>query len=182
MPRQQLNTYASGLWWLFALMSFVLVVFGLVTLFYPGMTLAGLVTAFAVFVVIYGLVELFEGFHAMGKRENWWFSLVVGVLLLGLGVYLVKNPDLTISAFAGIVGLTLLLRGIVDVVIGLFYNDDTYRLHWYISGALGVVAGIVIWTYPVFSSLEFAWVLGLWALVVGVASLAKALAVKALTD
>lgn len=178
MPRQQLNTYAGSLWWLFAVMSFVMVVFGLFTLFFPGLTLAGLVTAFAVFVVVYGLVELFEGFHAMNKRENWWFSLVVGVLLLGLGVYLVKNPDLTIAAFASVVGLTLLLRGIVDAVIGLFYNDDTYRLHWYIGGALGVVAGITIWSYPDFSTLAFTWVLGLWALVAGVASLAKALAVK----
>ena len=176
---RELKGYAGGSWWPLVMTSVVLVVFGLVTLFYPGLTLARLVGAFAVFVVIYGLVELFEGFTNAGKRDNWWLSLVTGVLLLGLGVYLAKHPDVSVAAFAILVGWTLLLRGVVDAVVGLFYSRESSQLHWYVSGVLGIVAGIVTWSYPADSALVFTWVLGLWALVVGAVTLSRALAAKA---
>lgn len=176
---RELKGYAGGLWWPLVVTSVLLVVFGLVTLFYPGMTLAKLVGAFAVFVVIYGLVELFEGFSAVGKRDNWWLSLVTGVLLVGLGVYLAKHPEVSVAAFAILVGWTLLLRGVVDAVVGLFYSREGNQLNWYISGALGIVAGIVTWSYPADSALVFTWVLGLWALVVGAVMLSRALAARA---
>lgn len=176
---RELRRYAGGLWWPLVVTSVLLVVFGLVTLFYPGLTLVGLVGVFAVFVVIYGLVELFEGFTAVGKRDNWWLSLVAGILLLGLGVYLAKHPDISVAAFAVLLGWTLLLRGVVDALVGLFYSPESNQLHWYISGALGIVAGIVIWSYPADSALVFTWVLGLWALVVGAVTLSRSLTARA---
>lgn len=176
------RSYAGGLWWLFVVVSVILVVFGLVTLFYPGLTLAGLVGVFAVFVVVYGLVELFEGFSAAGKRDNWWLSLLAGVLLLGLGVYLAKHPGISVTAFALLVGWTLLLRGVADALVGLFYSREGGQLRWYITGALGIVAGIVTWSYPADSALVFTWVLGLWALVTGAVTLSRALAARALAE
>jgi len=179
---REIKGYAGSLWWLFVVVSVILVVFGLVTLFYPGLTLAGLVGVFAVFVVIYGLVELFEGFSAAGRRDNWWLSLLAGVLLLGLGVYLAKHPDISVTAFALLIGWTLLLRGVVDALIGLFYSRDGHQLHWYITGALGIIAGLLTWSYPADSALVFTWVLGLWALVVGAVTLSRALAIRSLAE
>ena len=179
---REIKAYAGSLWWLFVVVSVILVVFGLVTLFYPGLTLTGLVSVFAVFVVIYGLVELFEGFSAAGRRDNWWLSLLVGVLLLGLGVFLAKHPDVSVTTFALLVGWTLLPRGVVDALIGLFYSPTSQQLHWYITGALGIVAGVLTWSYPADSALVFTWVLGLWALVVGAITLARALSIRTLAE
>lgn len=174
--------YAGGLWWPFAMASVALVLFGLVTLFYPGLTLAGLVGLFAMFVVVYGLVEMFDGFSAMGKRNNWWLSLGAGVLMVGLGVYLAKHPGMSVDAFAIFVGWTLLLRGVADVLVGLFYSHESHQMHWYVTGVLGVVAGLLTWSSPADSALVFTWVLGLWALVVGVITLSRVLATKALSE
>lgn len=179
---KELKGYAGGSWWLFVVVSVVLVLFGLVTLFYPGLTLAGLVGVFAVVFVVYGLVELFEGFSAVSKRNNWWLSLVVGILSVGLGVYLAKHPGVSVATFAILVGWTLLLRGVADALVGMFYSPDGHQLHWYITGVLGIVAGIITWSYPADSALVFTWVLGLWALVVGVVTLSRALATKALAE
>lgn len=179
---KDLKGYADGMWWPVAVVSVALVLFGFVTLFYPGMTLASLVGVFAVFVVVYGLVEMFDGFNAMGKRNKWWLSLGVGVLMVGLGVYLAKHPGMSVDTFAILVGWTLLLRGIADILVGLFYSNEGHQLHWYITGMLGVVAGLVTWSSPADSALVFTWVLGLWALLTGVVTLSRVLAAKALTE
>lgn len=165
----------SHLWGLFVLQGLATVVFGVVVLFFPGLTLASLSMLFAVYVTVVGVVELVHGFRDLGKENSWWFSLLVGVVLVGAAVYLVRNPAMELGGFLVLVGALVLARGVADLFVSAFYSsDDEHRWLWVISGVVGAVAGIMLWRYPVAEGLDFVWVLGLYALVVGSVGLALA--------
>ncbi|MCA9334577.1 DUF308 domain-containing protein [Candidatus Saccharibacteria bacterium] len=165
----------SHVFWLFVLQGLVTVGFGIIALFFPGLTLASLVTWFAVFVTVVGVVELVHGFRDLGKGASWWFSLLVGVVMLGVGVYLVRNPAMDQVAFLATVGALVLVRGVADLFVSAFYSVmSEHRLMWVVSGVLGVVVGIWLWRYPVAGMLDFVWLLGLYALFLGSINLAHA--------
>lgn len=171
--------YVDNLWWLFVLQGVATLAFGVVALFFPGLTLAGLVIVFAIYTIVVGLVELVHGFRDIGKTGSWWFSLLIGVALVAVGVYLVRNPATALDVFLITVGALLLLRGIADLFIAAFFTEKgDNRLLWIVSGVLGIVAGIIVWRYPVSGGLAFVWVLGLYALIAGSISLAFAFRVR----
>ncbi len=171
--------YVDSLWWLFVLQGIATLVFGVVALFFPGLTLASLITLFAVYAVVVGVVELVHGFRDVGRNGSWWFSLLVGVVFVAVGVYLVNHPLLALNAFLVTLGALLLARGIADLVVSVFYTDHSdHRWLWVISGVVGVVAGIWVWRSPVSGGLAFVWVLGLYALIAGSVVLAYAFRVR----
>ncbi len=166
-------------WGLVVLQGLVTVMFGVVALFFPGLTLVDLVTLFAVYATVVGVVELVHGFRDLGKSGSWWFSLLVGMVLVGVGVYLVRNPAMELSMFLVTVGALVMARGVADLFVSAFFSThNEHRMLWVVSGVVGVVAGIVLWRYPVVTSLDFVWVLGLYALVAGSVSLALASRVR----
>lgn len=165
----------SHLWGLFVLQGLAAVLFGVVALFFPGLELASLVLLFAVYVTVVGVVELVHGFRDLGKGGSWWFSLVVGLVMVGVGVYLVRETAMELSSFLVLVGGTVLAKGVADLyVAGFFTRDSDHRWLWVVAGVVGVVAGVMLWRYPVADGLDFVWVLGLYALVVGSVGLAQA--------
>lgn len=175
--------YANDMWWLLLIAGVASLLFGIATLFMPGVTLLLQITLFAAFVVIWGIVELMGGLSDIKKSNWWWLSSLIGLLLLGLGVYLVKNPDITVATFVIVLGWALLARGIYDVVVGLAaYGEATMKIFRVVMGVLGVIAGIVVWVYPVTGTLAFTWVLGLYAVVIGVIMLSEALSTRPLLE
>lgn len=153
--------------------------FGVVALFFPGLTAVDLVTLFAVYVTVVGVVSLVHGFRDLGKSDHYWFSLLVGMVMVAAGVYLVRHPEMAQSEFLALVGALVLVRGVADLFVSAFFSGhNEHRLLWVVSGVVGVVAGIMLWRYPFAGVTDYVWVLGLYALVVGSVSMALASRVR----
>lgn len=175
----KVEEYVEDLWWLFVLQGIATLLFGVAALFLPGLTFATLIILFAVYAVVLGVIELVHGFGSIGKSSSWWFSLLVGLVLAGAGVYLIRNPQTALDVFIVLVGAVILARGVFDLVISAFFVKKTEsRWLWAIAGVLGVIAGIFLWNNPVSGGLAFVWALGLYALIVGSINLAYAFQVR----
>lgn len=164
---------ADDLWWLFVLQGVLTVLFGILALFLPGLTLVTLVYLFAIYVVIWGVLEVVRGFVQIGKVGSWWFSILFGIAAVGVGVYLIRNPDTLANVFLITVGGLILFRGVFDLFMAAFVlksNDN--RFLWVLSGILGIIAAIVLWRHPVTASLAFVWVMGLYSVIVGAVTIA----------
>lgn len=160
---------------LVVLQGLVAVVFGVVALFFPGLTFVNLVTLFAVYLAVAGVVELVHGFRDLGKSSSAMFSLLVGAVLVTASVHLVRNPVTDMGALAVLAGALVLARGLADLFVSAFYSSKSeHRMLWVVSGVVGVVAGLLLWRNPGLIGLDAVGVLGLYALVVGSVSLALA--------
>lgn len=138
-------------------------------LFWPGLTVALFIMLFGVFVLTWGIVGIISSIATVSSHKFWWLELVFSLLAVGLAVYVLRNPVDAAAAFIFLMGLTFLVRGIIDILEGLFDGARTGgdRVLAFVLGAIGVVAGVVTLTYPVSAGLAVVWVIGLYAVLYG---------------
>jgi|ERR1700683_3524809 len=163
------------IWWLLMIRGIALTLFGVIAVLWPGLTLVALAVAFAVYLLIGGVVNIIEGVMAAGHRSLWWLTLAIGLAELGVAVWLLKN-NYVLGTFIGVVGLSLVILGILEIVVAFEPNEDPgRRFLTIIGGALALIAGFITLRYPVSSGLAFTWVLGFWGLVAGAMQIAMCL-------
>ncbi len=152
------------------------ILFGVVALFLPGLTVALLLLFFGIFVLVWGIVTLIVSLSRIGSFKFWWLELLFSLLAIGLAVYVLRNPADTALFFVVVIGLTFLVRGLIDLLQGLFGKEDDKdtRIFHSIVGVLGVVAGIIALVHPVSAGVAVVWVVGLYAVLYGALTIAFA--------
>ena len=177
MPTSRVTVNVMNeLWWLTMMQSVLAIFFGIVAIFWPGLTLVTLVYLFSAFVLAWGIIEIVHALMSVGRRDTWWLTLLFGLIGLVVGVYLVRHPAVSFATFILLIGLTLIVRGLFDA-IGTFLDErsSTHRVLLLVAGAAAVLAGIVLLLQPVAGGVAFVWVLGLYALIFGTISLVVSL-------
>lgn len=173
------RTLGGQLRGLLAAQGVLAILFGIVALFWPGLTVSLLIAFFGVFALVWAIVGIISALISIGQSRLWWIELLFSVLLLGVGVYVLRNPADAALIFVLLIGLAFIVRGVVDLLGGLFDRDrdsDT-RLFSLLVGVVGVLAGIVTLLYPVSAGIAVVWVIGLYGILYG--TLAVAFAVRA---
>ncbi len=169
MAKYGLSSIAKQLWGLGIGFGVVSILFGIVALFWPGLTVALLVILFSIFILIWGVIGIIVSISSTSTDKFWWLELIFSILAIGLAVYLLRNPVVAALIWIFAIGLTFLVRGVVDILEGLFDRNRTGgdRVLAFILGALGIVAGIITLLYPVSAGLAVVWIIGLYALLYG---------------
>ncbi len=154
----------------------VTLIFGIAAVFWPGLTLVTLLYLFSTFVLIFGILSMVRGFMDIGGGGYWFIEIILGFFELGVGIYLLRHPQVTFATFILLIGFALIARGVVDMVMSFLDSgrSASHRVLSFIIGAVALVAGIVILFQPVSGGVAFVWILGLFALVTGPMELAIA--------
>jgi uncharacterized membrane protein HdeD (DUF308 family) len=77
---------------------------------------------------------------------GWWLSILAGLALVAVGIWLLTNPFRSVVVLAVLVGVSLIVGGVAEVV-ALGGRDDLGWLAW-IAGALVAAAGIAVLVWP----------------------------------
>lgn len=151
--------------------------FGVAAVFWPQETILTLLYLFAAFVLVDGVVNFFGGIMSIGRSASAWFlRVILGALEVGVGVYLLRHPHVTFATFILLIGFTLIVRGVFDVVRAFTdKQSNTHRMLQIITGVLGFIVGIIVLFQPVSGGIAFVWLLGLYALIAGPITIAMAL-------
>ena len=82
---------------------------------------------------------------------------------------MLRNPVATAAVFVFFIGVTFLVRGVVDLLEGLFdpARRGDSRTFSVLAGVLSVLAGIVTLLYPISAGVAVVWVVGLYAVLYG---------------
>ncbi|MCE7936315.1 hypothetical protein DYH10_00770 [Candidatus Saccharibacteria bacterium CPR2] len=174
-----MNESVAGLqepMWATWVKAFALVIFGLVAISWPALTLGVLAWLTAAYVLVVGIVDLVSGVFGIGGRSYWWLKILIGAAQIGVGVYLMRRPLITLSLFILITGLFFLIRGILELAYAFDPNTDSEtKSLLVVTGVIGILAGIILLRQPLEGGVAFVWVLGVYALVAGPVSVAVAL-------
>ena len=165
------------IWWSMVLGGIASIIFGLIAMFWPGMTLSVLIWMFGIFVIAMGVVWAFQGFTHINKDPLWWLAGLFGVLAIAVGIYLIGNSTIAIKLFAVLLTIYIFAQSLLDL-IAASYSERNDKWIWIMIGILGVILGLVIIFNPTSASLAFVWVLGLYALIHGMAAIACAMMSK----
>ena len=178
MASSEAKSIAKSAWWLFILSGVLSVLFGLFAVFWPGLTVSILVHIFGLFIVAIGVAWLVMSFADMKTNRVWWLSALLAIFAVVAGIYLLANPSTTITIFVILVATVVFARALVDLIGASYAGDASSRWMWILLGVLGVVFGVVILVYPKSATTAFVWVVGLYAVIRGIADIIYAFRVK----
>jgi uncharacterized membrane protein HdeD (DUF308 family) len=108
--------------------------------------------------------------------RGWWHPVLLGVLLVGLGVWMLTNLYESVVVLAWLAGASLIVAGAAEVVV-LGGREALGWMAW-IGGAVAIVAGLILLAWPDATLRVVAMVVGLAFVIEGGLSLITALATR----
>ncbi|HKY67393.1 MAG TPA: DUF308 domain-containing protein [Acidimicrobiales bacterium] len=112
--------------------------------------------------------------YADRDSRGWWISVLGGIALIVLGVWLLTNLFESVTVLAWLIGISLIVAGIVEV-LALHAVREVAAAAW-ISGGLLVAGGIAVLVWPDATLWALAVVAGLVLLLAGILRVVVALA------
>jgi uncharacterized membrane protein HdeD (DUF308 family) len=165
-----------GNWKTLALGGAAAVLFGLLTLAWPGVTLWALVVLFgawAFFDGVFRLLALVTG--VPGAREHRTALIIQGILGIGLGIVSFIWPDMTALALLFVIAAWAFVFGVVEVAAAVQLRK-VIENEWLLGliGALAIIFAIALVITPGAGALVITWLIGWFALLSGTLRLALA--------
>ena len=166
-PQPALPTM-SGTWWAMVLRGIVAVLFGLAALFWPGLTLFVLLVCFGVYALVDGLLAIVAGIRASGGRR--WLLLAEGTLGLLAGLVVLFWPGTTALVLVYAISAWAIFTGLLKVLMAVAFRREIEN-GWLmiLGGLLSVLFGVILGFLPGAGLLTLVWLVGIYALILGVA-------------
>ncbi len=160
-------------WWVVALRGLAAIVFGILTLIWPGVTLTVLVLLFGAYAIVDGILSLYVAVRSGGNHV--WAPLLEGIVGIVAGLVAFFLPGLTALALLFVIAAWAILTGILEV-IGAVRLRRVISNEWMLifSGVLSVIFGLVLIAQPGAGALAVVWLIGIYAVIFGIAMLGLA--------
>lgn len=159
-------------WWVVALRGAIGILFGILTLFLPGVTLLSLVLVFAAYLIVDGALAIAAGVRAAQKGERWGLLILEGVVDIVGAIAMVAMPGLAIVILVYLIALWSLVSGAFLVVAAFQLHLDHGRWLLALAGALSVAFGLLLAVFPIEGAVVLATWIGIYAIVFGAMLLA----------
>jgi uncharacterized membrane protein HdeD (DUF308 family) len=142
------------------------VILGILAIAYPGATIVTISIFFAAWLFVSGIFYLISSFTRDGDTGSRVLSAILGVLSIIVGWALLRTPFQSVEVFIFVIGIFFLIQGVMTF-IGAFARKA--GRNWGIaSGILGIIAGIIVLTYPISSAVTLALIGGIWLVILGI--------------
>jgi len=171
---EDLEGTGSASRWLPIMSGVLLILFGLVAIAWPGMTLVIFTVIFGLYALIAGFIHVITGIIHIARGWTSIGSVLLGILFIAAGAYVFNHPGVSALTLVILVGFTFIVSGIFEIVMGIA-NDLPHKALTIISGVLGVLVGLILLRYPLGGGVAYVWVIGIYTLVAGAIQLAVGL-------
>jgi uncharacterized membrane protein HdeD (DUF308 family) len=147
----------------------VALVTGLLVLVWPGRTVVVVAVLFGIELIFAGIYRFVAALASDDETGGTRVLLaLLGVLSFIVGLYALRHILVSIAALALLLGIFWIVNGFVEVFTALSHKGMPARGWTIFTGALSVVAGIVVMSAPGISLVTLAVVLGIWLMILGV--------------
>jgi uncharacterized membrane protein HdeD (DUF308 family) len=169
-------------WWILAVRGLVAVVFGLLALIWPEITVLTLVLVFGAYALVDGLFALVaavRGRQLAGGGRGW--LVLEGLLGVGAGIVALVWPDITALALLWVIAFWAVLTGVLEIVAAVRLRrllDNEWLL--VVAGFLSIVFGLILMIWPREGAVGLVWLIGIYAIAFGIVLLGLAFRLRGL--
>lgn len=155
--------------WLVALRGAGALVFGLLTLFNPAVTLAVLVLFFGVYALVNGAFTIAEAVASRRSEPSWTAHLVSGALSVIIGFLTFFMPGVTGLVLLYLIAAWAIVTGLTEIVVGIRLRKViTGEWLLVVAGVLSVVFGMMLIVFPGAGALAVALWIGAYTTMFGI--------------
>jgi uncharacterized membrane protein HdeD (DUF308 family) len=118
------------------------------------------------------------GMITAASRQAWPLAAVRGAFAVVFGLFALIWPGATVLVLAILYGVYALVDGVGGLMRAFRPGDAAHRWAYALLGVLGLVIGVVTLAWPAITVLALATLVGIWALVTGVAEIFAAIRLR----
>ena len=166
---ETMNRLAKN-WWVFILQGILAILFGILVVAWPSVSIFVLVILFGAYALASGIVSII---FAATHKGNWWGSrawlIVWGIIGIGAGVVTFFWPGITAIVLLIIIAVWALLSGIAELVFAFTIPATVgNRVLLALGGIFSIIFGIFLMARPVAGALAVIWIISIFALMFGI--------------
>ena len=120
-----------------------------------------------------GTTQFQKDAETLAKRVSSWIGLRGAVALI-FGIVLLAYPGISLAALVLTFGAVAFVDGIAVIATAIAGRQVSGRGWMFLHGLVGVVTGVAVWVWPDLSALALLYVIGGWAIVIGLLQIASA--------
>src|SRR6478672_2651541 len=158
-------------WWLGLVQGVALLVLGALCLSAPGATIVVLVQLTGLYWLITGILGLIG---LISDRSGWLWKAFAGVIGILAGIAIVGHPLWSSILVPTTLVIVIGIFGIVNGILVMIQSWGVRRWSGVILGLVGALLGLVLVANPLIGAATLPFVLGLFAIIGGVMSIAMA--------
>ncbi|ALR19949.1 HdeD family acid-resistance protein [Sphingobium baderi] len=177
-------TWLIDNWWLILLRGIAAILFGVLTFLWPSLSLLSIVLLWGAFAFVDGILAIATAFMTKrpGGGSRWWMGLV-GLLGVAAGLLTFFAPAVTAFGLLLYFSAWLIAMGLLQIIGAIrlrkaIDNESMLAL----SGLASVILGALLIGYPLTGLLSVAWMIGIFALIVGIFYIGLSLRLRKVKD
>lgn len=95
--------------------------------------------------------------------KNWWVSLIVGIMFIGVSLLLMFQPMLAYGALVIVFSVCMFIGGILEVVFSASNRHVLSGWGWYLAcGIIDIILGIFLMSFPGMTAVLLPFILAFW--------------------
>jgi uncharacterized membrane protein HdeD (DUF308 family) len=156
-------------WWLFALRGVSAVIFGVLALLWPGVTLLVLVLFIGAYLLLDGLLTGVGALRHRDSNRRGWLVLLGSLASIVIGIVTFVWPGLTAVALLYLVTAWAVITGVLEITAAVQLRKDIAN-EWVLglAGLASIALGVVLYLWPGAGLLSLVWLVGSYAILFGV--------------
>ncbi len=127
-----------GMWWATLAIGIIAIVLGLVAVFMPVSALKVIIAFVAIFAVLTGIFAIIGGIRSIAHDAGGWLELLWGIVGLGLGLFVIFEPQTGAVVLFLLYGIWALLRGLIELI-------QAIRLRHVMPGWVAMLVAGIAW-------------------------------------
>ena len=157
--------------WIITLKGILAVIFGLVALFYPGMTVEVLTQVFGFMLLISGVIFIVVAIAYIKYKKNWRQWFLEGIIDLIIGLIIVALAP--VGVFIYLIAIWALIMGIWKIYLAFRYQSQREILLF--GGTISLIFGILVLINPFAGAGAVMMVIGIWSIIFGLSVIFRSL-------
>lgn len=154
----------KGAAWALGLWGALSVIFGLLIVAWPGITIKTFLVILGIYLLSGGIVMLVGSL--INHEGHWIGGALMGLLSVWAGIYTFAHPHTSALAVLTIIAIWAIAVGLLEIVAGFAGKNDWWLI---IGGVIYTLFGMWIFSNPAGGALAIVWLIGLSTIASGIA-------------
>lgn len=182
LPERAIHRLAD-FWWTLVVRGAIAILFGIVAWVWPELTVTTLTILFGAWLFVDGIFEIISAFANRDRVNSVWPLVLSGVINIIVGLIVLFWPGLGAIALMYMIAIWAILTGLLAIVAAIELRKRIEN-EWAIglTGVLSIIFGVLVMIFPGDGAVALVWVIGIWAIVIGIGLIAAGFRLKSWRD
>jgi uncharacterized membrane protein HdeD (DUF308 family) len=157
-------------WWELVLRGLFIMIFGIIAIAWPDISLWALILIFGVFIFVEGLFQMVAAFSVKKEDPSWSLMFISGLFSFIIGILAISWPGVTAVVLLWLIGAWAIVVGITQIAYSgqAKQEDGTRRGLMVVGGLIAIMFGFMAFLWPGATAITLILIIGFFAIFFGI--------------